>query len=135
MKHTILKITAITLLLFALLTLFLSGSVIFDLFGIRAKEGNYVPLVVWANFISSILYLVAAYGLFKMRKWPVWLLVISVFVLVAAFIGLKIHINAGGLYEAKTANAMMFRTGLTTLLAVVSYFLLKNKQLSKNEGV
>ena len=74
MKHIILKITAIALLLFALLTLFLSGSVIFNLFGIRAKEGNYVPLVVWANFISSILYLAAAYGLFKMKKWSVWLL-------------------------------------------------------------
>lgn len=135
MKYTILKITAIALLLFALLTLFLSGSVIFDLFGIREKEGNYVPLVVWANFISSILYLVAAYGLFKMKKWPVWLLVISVFILMAAFIGLKIHISEGGLYETKTVNAMIFRIGLTILLAVASYFLLKNKQLSKNEKV
>lgn len=135
MKHTILKITAIALLLFALLTLFLSSSVIFDLFGIREKEGNYVPLVVWANFISSTLYLVAAYGLFKMKKWPVWLLVISVFILMAAFIGLKIHISEGGLYETKTINAMIFRIGLTILLAVTSYFLLKNKQLSKNEKI
>ena len=133
MKQKILKITATVLLLFALLTLFLSSSVIFDLFGIREKEGNYVPLVVWANFISSILYLVAAYGLLKMKKWPVWLLVISAVILVAAFIGLKIHISEGGLYEAKTANAMIFRIGLTILLAVASYFLLKNKQLSENE--
>lgn len=135
MKNTILKIVAVSLLLFALLTLFLSASVIFDLFGIRAKEGNYVPLVVWANFISSILYLVAAYGLFKMKKWPVWLLAISAVILVAASIGLKIHISEGGLYEAKTVNAIIFRIGLTTLLALVSYFLLKNKQLSKNEKV
>ena len=135
MKYTILKITAIVLLLFALLTLFLSGSVIFNLFGIRAKEGNYVPLVVWANFISSILYLAAAYGLFKMKKWSVWLLVISVVILVAAFIGLKLHISEGGLYEVKTVNAMIFRIGLTALLAVASYFLLQNKQLSKNEKI
>ena len=135
MKNTILKIVAVSLLLFALLTLFLSASVIFDLFGIRAKEGNYVPLVVWANFISSILYLVAAYGLLKMKKWPVWLLVISAVILVAAFIGLKIHISEGGLYEAKTVNAMIFRIGLTILLAVASYFLFKNKQLSKNEKI
>lgn len=135
MKQKILKITAIVLLLFALLTLFLSGSVIFNLFGIRAKEGNYVPLVVWANFISSILYLVAAYGLLKMKKWPVWLLVISAVILVAAFIGLKIHISEGGLYEAKTINAMIFRMGLTILLAVASYFLLNNNQLPKNEKV
>lgn len=135
MKHIILKITAVILLLFALLTLFLSGSVIFDLFGIRAKEGNYVLLVVWANFISSILYLAAAYGLLKMKKWPVWLLALSAVVLVAAFIGLKIHISDGGLYETKTVNAMIFRIGLTILLTVASYFLLKNKQLSKNEKV
>lgn len=135
MKHIILKITAIALLLFALLTLFLSGSVIFNLFGIRAKEGNYVPLVVWANFISSILYIAAAYGLLKMKKWSVWLLSISVFILIAAFVGLKLHINSGGLYEAKTVNAMMFRIGLTVLIAVASYFLLKNKKLSKNETI
>ena len=135
MKYTILKITAIALLLFALLTLFLSSSVIFNLFGIRGKEGNYVPLVVWANFISSILYLAAAFGLFKMKKWSVWLLVISVVILVAAFIGLKLHISEGGLYEVKTLNAMIFRIGLTALLAVASYFLLQNKQLSKNEKI
>ena len=135
MKYTILKITAIALLLFALLTLFLSSSVIFNLFGIRGKEGNYVPLVVWANFNSSILYLAAAYGLFKMKKWSVWLLVISVVILVAAFIGLKLHISEGGLYEVKTLNAMIFRIGLTALLAVASYFLLQNKQLSKNEKI
>ena len=133
MKHTILKILTVLLLLFALLTLFLSGSVIFDLFGIRAKEGNYVPLVVWANFISSILYLVVVYGLLKMKMWSVWLLVISAVILVAAFTGLKIHISEGGLYEGKTVNAMIFRMGLTILLALASYFLLKNKQLSKNE--
>lgn len=131
----ILKIVSIALLLFALLTLFLSGSVIFDLFGIRAKEGNYVPLVVWANFISSALYLLAANGLWKMKKWSVWLLAISVFILVAAFIGLKIHINDGRLYEAKTVNAMLFRIGLTVFMAVASYLLLQNKQHSKNETI
>ena len=135
MKKTLPYLIAIVLAGFGLLTLFLSGSVIFNLFGIRAKEGNYVPFVVWANFISSILYLVAAYGLLKIKKWSVWLLVISAVILVAAFTGLKIHISEGGLYEGKTVNAMIFRIGLTILLAVASYFLFKNKQLSKNEKI
>lgn len=135
MKNIFLKILTVLLLLFALLTLFLSASVIFDLFGIRAKEGNYVLLVVWANFISSILYLAAAYGLFKIKKWSVALLALSAVILVAAFFGLKIHISEGGLYETKTVNAMIFRIGLTILLAVASYFLLHNKQLSKNEKI
>jgi hypothetical protein len=135
MKKALPYIIAAIVAAFGLLTLFLSCSVIFDLFGIRAKEGNYVPLVVWANFISSILYIAAAYGLLKMKNWSVWLLSISVFILIAAFICLKLHIYSGGLYEAKTVNAMMFRIGLTVLIAVASYFLLKNKQLSKNETI
>lgn len=135
MKKALPYIIAAIVAAFGLLTIFLSGSVIFDLFGIRAKEGNYVPLVVWANFISSIIYLLASYGLFKKKKWPVWLLTISALILVAAFIGLKIHINDGGLYESKTVNAMLFRIGLSVLIAVASYFLLKNKQLSKNETI
>lgn len=133
MRVTILKILSIVLLLFALLTLFLSGSVIFDLFGIREKEGNYVPFVVWANFISSLLYLVAAYGLLKVKKWSAWLLFISVFILVAAFIGLKSHINSGGFYETKTVGAMIFRIGLTALITISSFLLFKNKNL-KNEA-
>jgi hypothetical protein len=46
MKKTLLYTLPILLTGFGLLTLFLSTSVIFDLFGIRAKEGNYVLFVV-----------------------------------------------------------------------------------------
>ena len=69
MKKYIPYILSTLLAGFGLLTLFLSTSVIFDLFGIRAKEGNYVLFVVWSNFISSILYLFAAYGFIKNKKY------------------------------------------------------------------
>jgi hypothetical protein len=49
----VLKVSAILLTLFALITVFMSGSVIFDLFGIRAKEGNYMLFIVVSNFISG----------------------------------------------------------------------------------
>jgi predicted RND superfamily exporter protein len=68
MKKILPNLFATILAAFGLLTLFLSTSVIFDLFGIRAKEGNYVLFVVWSNFISSILYLFAAYGFIKVKK-------------------------------------------------------------------
>jgi predicted RND superfamily exporter protein len=68
MKKILPHLFATLLAGFGLLTLFLSTSVIFDLFGIRAKEGNYVLFVVWSNFISSILYLFAAYGFIKNKK-------------------------------------------------------------------
>ena len=113
---------------FGLLTLFLSGSVIFDLFGVRAKEGNYVLIIVWANFIASFLYLLSAYGFFKQKKWTTLLLGISIVVLVLGSIGLIIHINSGGIYEVKTPKAMIFRTGITLVFLVFSYFKITAKQ-------
>ena len=113
--------TLFILMVFALLTLFLSSSVIFNWFGIRAKEGNYVLLVVWANFISSSLYLIAAYGLLKQKKWTVRPLLVSAFILIGAMIGLYVHIKAGRLYETKTIGALFFRTGLTLVFSFLAY--------------
>lgn len=114
---------------FGLLTLFLSTSVIFDLFGIRAKEGNYAPFVVWSNFISSILYLFAAYGFIKNKKWTATLLGISTIILIAAFIGLKINASSGGIYETKTVSAMIFRISVTLVFAIIAYFTIIKKKI------
>jgi hypothetical protein len=69
MKKIILYLVVAVLTGFGLLTIFLSTSVIFDLFDVRAKEGNYVLFVVWSNFISSFLYLISAYGLLTSKNW------------------------------------------------------------------
>lgn len=128
MKNYIPFVLAFFLSVFGILTLFLSTSVIFDLFNIRAREGNYVLFVVWSNFISSILYLFASYGLLKSKKWTATLLGISTVVLTVAFIGLKIHANFGGLYETKTIGAMVFRISVSFIFTLLSYFTItKNK--------
>ncbi len=114
---------------FGLLTLFLSTSVIFDLFDIRAKEGNYVLFVVWSNFISSILYLFAAYGFVKVRNWTGILLGFSTLILIAAFIGLKIHASSGGIYETKTIGAMVFRISVTIIFTIIAYFTITKKKI------
>lgn len=130
MKKALPYLLASILAAFGLLTLFLSTSVIFDLFGVRAKEGNYVLFVVWANFVSSLLYLFAAYGFIESKKWTAPLLGISVIVLLLAFVGLFIHINAGGIYETKTIGAMAFRTTVTLVFSLLAYFTItkNNKQ-------
>jgi len=121
MKKILTYILIAILTAFAILTLFLSSSVIFDLFGIRTKEGNYVLFVVWANFISSTLYLLSAYGLLKLKKWSYQLLGLSTLILISGLIGLFIHINAGGIHETRTIGAMFFRTGLTLVFTVLTY--------------
>lgn len=115
------SILVLVLLLFGGLTLFLSSSVLLDLFGMRAKEGNYVLVVVWANFVASVLYLVSAFAIFKGKMWMVKPLVLALVVLVAGQIGFWIHIINDGLYENKTVGAMIFRILFTAVLLFTAY--------------
>ncbi|MBK8950168.1 MAG: hypothetical protein IPM68_15345 [Flavobacteriales bacterium] len=51
----------LAIIAFGMLTLFLSTSVLLDLFGIRERESPYVPAVVVANLIASLLYMPAGH--------------------------------------------------------------------------
>ncbi|MBU4538631.1 MAG: hypothetical protein L6264_08335 [Weeksellaceae bacterium] len=113
-------ILLIFLVIFGLLTLFMSSSVLFDWFGIRAKEGNFVPFIVWTNWLCGFLYLTAAYGIFKNKTWSKIPLITGLIILILAYIGLFIHIEHGGLYENKTLGAMAFRIGVTTVFLLIT---------------
>ncbi len=126
------KITSIVLAtilsLFGFLTLFLSTSVILDLFGIREKEGNFIMFIVWANFLSAIIYLISAYGVMKNKKWSTSLLSLSTIILLTALVGLFVHISLGGVFEIKTVYGMIFRTLITLIFTISSFILFKKRQ-------
>jgi len=126
------KITSIVLVtilsLFGFLTLFLSTSVILDLFGIREKEGNFIMFIVWANFLSAIIYLLSAYGIMKNKKWSTSLLSLSTIILLTALVGLFVHISLGGVFEIKTVYGMIFRTLITLIFTISSFILFKKRQ-------
>lgn len=111
------------LALFAVVTLFMSSSVIFGWFGIREMEGNYVPIVVWANLVASVLYLLSAYLAVMGKSKSGYPLMVALIILILAYIAFGIHISSGGAYETKTIGAMAFRIILT------SVFLLTHKQI------
>jgi len=132
MKKFLPYFSASVLGVFGLLSVFMTTSVILDLFGIRAKEGNYVLFVVWANFICGLLYLTAAYGFIGAKKWTAKLLGFSASLVSMAFIGLLVHIKSGGLYENETVNAMIFRILLTFGFAAIAHFLFSGKRKISN---
>lgn len=101
------------LVLFGGITLFLSTSILFDLFGIREKEGQYVPFVVLANFIASIGYFAAAIGLLVHRLWARYPLWMASAVLLMASVGFAVHVLQGGIHGSHTIVALAFRTVLT----------------------
>lgn len=107
-------------IIFGLMTLFMSSSVLFDWFGIRAKEGNFVPFIVWANWLCGFLYLTSAYGIFKNKGWTKIPLITALVILISAYIALFIYIDHGGLYENKTLGAMAFRIVLTTVFLLIT---------------
>ncbi|HRH65498.1 MAG TPA: hypothetical protein PLU53_04315 [Bacteroidia bacterium] len=132
MKNRLPYLFAVILAAFGLLTLFLSSSVIFDLFGIRAKEGNYVLFIVWANFIASFMYLFAAYGIVKSKAWTSSILSIASVVLLVAFLGLMMWVYQGGLHETKTIAAMIFRITVTMGFTALAYYTIKKKDQNEN---
>ncbi|MBL7811475.1 MAG: hypothetical protein JNL57_04550 [Bacteroidetes bacterium] len=120
-------ISAVILSGFGLLTLFLSLSVILDLFHIREKEGNYVLFVVWANFLSSIIYLIAAFGFLFLKKWTRLLLTMDTLLLLLTLLAFLIYIQQGGIHETKTVGAMLFRISLTAIFAWIAHFIIHQK--------
>lgn len=117
MKKYKFVLLAVLLGLFGFATLFLSTSVLFDLFGFREKEGNFLWFVVGTNFACSLLYIPAAYGFYKQKRWTVPLLVSAALLLLVALVMLVVYINSGGIYENKTIGALVFRLALTIALA------------------
>lgn len=130
MRNIILKSSAVFLFIFGLLSLFMTTSVIFNLFDIREMEGNYVLIVVYANLICAVIYVCSAYGFFKEKNWTTICLFVAASILILAFIGLLIHIYMGGVYEEKTIKSMSFRTLITLVFTGISWnYLSKEKQL------
>ncbi|MCC6384018.1 MAG: hypothetical protein LC117_09115 [Bacteroidia bacterium] len=106
-------------------SVFMTLSVIFNLFGIREIEGNYVLFVVYSNLVCGIIYLCAAIANWKNLTFSFYIMVLASLILIVTFIFFGVYITGGGIYEAKTVKAMTFRTIFTVVMAVVSFILLR----------
>ncbi|MGE0771929.1 MAG: hypothetical protein AB7K37_09485 [Cyclobacteriaceae bacterium] len=126
MKNILRLAPIVLLLLFAMGTLFMSGSVLFDLFGIREKEGNFVLFIVVTNFVCGFLYLAAVWGWFFKKMWTTRALALITGILLVSFIALIGHILAGGIYELQTVKAMLFRMVATGVFTFLSWRLIRS---------
>lgn len=122
---TIKIVLCLFLLLLGFASVFMTTSIVFDLFGIRAMEGNYVLFIVYANMICGFLYLYSAYAIWNMQKSAVWALGIAVLILIFSFIWFGLYIREGGVYEMQTVKGMSFRTIITLIMLIVTSFLMK----------
>lgn len=106
---------------FGLLTIKEGGAVLFGSTAARAAAGNYLPFVVWFNFLAGFAYVVAGVGLFMQRRWAMWLAV--AIAISTAFISaaLGIVILSGDPFEQRTAFAMGLRTVVWMTIAGIAW--------------
>lgn len=84
--------------------------------------GNFVPFVLWFNFIAGFAYVVAGVGLWLRRRWSAWLAVgiaIATAIVFAAF-GMKLA--SGAAYEMRTVVAMTLRLLVWATIAVFAWW-------------
>jgi len=114
-------IVTVIAVLFGLLTIKSGGSVLFIDGIAREEAGNYVPFVLWFNFLAGFLYITAGAGLFMQQRWAVWLSVFLVAATMIVFALFGLHILNDGLYETRTVAAMSLRSLVWAIIATFAY--------------
>jgi len=106
---------------FGLLTIKEGGAILFGGEAAQASAGNYVPFVLWFNFLAGFAYVAAGAGLWLWQRWAVWLAVVIAAATAFAFAAFGAHVHAGGAFEMRTVIAMSFRTLVWVAIAAISW--------------
>lgn len=106
---------------FGLLTLKEGGAILFGGEAARAAAGNYVPFVLWFNFLAGFAYVVAGIGLWLRQSWAVGLAIIIAAATALTFAAFGIHVFSGGAFEPRTVVAMSLRTLVWATIAAIAW--------------
>jgi hypothetical protein len=112
-----LRIAAAVAVAFGLLTVGEGGTVLFGSEAARLAAGQYVPFVLWFNFLAGFVYVIAGAGLWVHRRWAVWLALSVAAGTAAVFAAFGIHVLLGGAFEVRTVAAMSLRTAVWAVIS------------------
>lgn len=105
-------------LVFGALTIVSGGMALFGGPAAQAAAGNAVPFVLWFNFLSGFVYVLAGIGIALRKDWGGTLATALALAIIAVFALLGWHIFRGGAYEMRTLGAMVLRAGVWIGIAV-----------------
>jgi hypothetical protein len=86
-----------------------------------AAAGNYVPFVLWFNFVAGFAYVIAGVGLWMQQRWAVWLAIAIAAATALTFAAFGAHVYFGGAYEHRTVIAMSLRTLVWAAIATIAW--------------
>jgi hypothetical protein len=107
--------------LFGLMTLREGGAVLFVDGAARVAAGDYVPFVLWFNFLAGFAYVVTGTGLVFGRPWAGRIALIIAAATLIVFVALGVHIVGGGAFEMRTVVAMTLRSVVWCSIAALSW--------------
>lgn len=113
---------------FGLLTIKEGGTVLFGSEAARAAAGNYLPAVVWFNFLAGFAYVIAGVGLWLQRPAAAWLALAIATATAFMFTVFGGHVYIGGAYEKRTVVAMTLRTVVWAVIAAIAWRGLLSRQ-------
>ena len=126
------KVMSVIAILFGLLTIKSGGMVLFTDGEAHRAAGNYVPFVLWFNFIAGFIYIATGIGLWLQLNWSALLAKLIALSTLLVFIAFGIHIFMGGASEARTIAAMSMRLTIWSVIAVATYMIIKKHTLAKH---
>ena len=122
---TIISIIAV---LFGAMTIKEGGSVLFWSDSARTAAGNFVPFVLWFNFLAGFFYIFAGVGLFMRRVWAAKLARVIAALTMLVFMAIIVHIFTRGPFETRTVIAMTMRSIIwLTIASFAHIFLIREK--------
>ncbi len=123
-EHTIVfRLFAIIAVVFGMLTLKSGGMVLFTDGAAHQAAGNYVPFVLWFNFMAGFAYIVAGVGLWQQQPWAGKLAALIAVATIAVFVAFGLHVLNDGAYEMRTVVAMSVRSGLWVTIGLLASIL------------
>jgi len=115
------RVAALLAIAFGLLTIKEGGAILLGDAKAIATAGNYVPFVVWFNFLAGFAYVTAGIGLWMAQRWAAWLAVSIAATTALTFAAFGAHVFLGGAYELRTAFAMGFRTAVWSVISILAW--------------
>ncbi len=115
-----LRVAAGVAVVFGLLTIVSGGSALFGGPVAEAAAGDAVPFVLWFNFLSGFVYVLAGIGIAMGRRWAVMLSIVLAATIAAVFAFFGLYVFQGAAFEMRTVGAMSLRLIVWVAIAAVS---------------
>jgi hypothetical protein len=106
--------------LFGVASVVAGGRVLFGSAAARAAEGDYVPFVLWFNFLAGFASIAAGVALGLARPWAARIALAIAAATVLVYAALGVHVLLGGAFTRHTVMAMALRTTVWIAIAALA---------------